>query len=56
MDNFSLEEDDGQELFLTQRGYGDDQNTINGEKGSFLGDRTDFTSPCVSLISGSKAQ
>ena len=47
MDVFSLEEDDGNELFLTQSSNSDKQ--VNPNFG-ILGDSSDFSSPCVSLV------
>ena len=47
MEIYSLEEDDGHELFLTQNSATKD---INGRKTAILGDGMDFQSPCALLI------
>ena len=44
MDNFSLEDNDSQSLFITQSSNSDISNIITG-------DPSDFSSPCVSLLS-----
>ena len=46
MDVFSLEEDDGNDMFITLT-LRDDQNR---NFSSILGDPMDFSSPCVSLV------
>ena len=54
MDTFSLEDQDGIELFLTQQGRNNcaEMESNDGESdSSFLGlDADDFCSPCVSLV------
>ena len=50
MDVFSLEDDDGNELFITQSS--NDDNATNGL--SIIGDGNDFLSPCVSILDKSK--
>ena len=48
MDVFSLEDDDGDNLFITQESRSD---RINDQVQPILGNSTDFQSPCVSLTS-----
>ena len=47
MEFFSLEDDDGDELFLTQRSAQDNKVCENV---GILGDPMDFSSPCTSII------
>ena len=55
MELFSLEEDDGNDLFITQESSYDRNNLQNCDK--YLGkDATDFQSPCVSVIDKFKLQ
>ena len=51
MELYSLEDDDCHELFITQS---DSKKDESGSK-SILMDENDFQSPCVSLVSNSKA-
>ena len=51
METFSLEDDECPELFITQSG----SNNVTGEEfgsisGDILGDGTDVSSPCVSIM------
>ena len=50
MDTFSIEDDDGDSLFITQSSDKSDKSDNVG----ILGDSSDFSSPCVSLISSGK--
>ena len=47
MDVFSLEEEDGNEVFLTQKARQD--TSVNNY--GIIGDEMDFSSPCVGLVS-----
>ena len=52
---FSLEEEDGSELFLTQQSRSNnevEESEGNCESTWFGMDPLDFTSPCVSLVGG----
>ena len=49
MEVFSLEDDDGNDLFITQESQMD-KNNRKSEGSSILGDPLDFQSPCASLI------
>ena len=51
MDLFSLEDDDGNDLFITQSSNSSNGNNSN----SVIGDGSDFSSPCVSLVSKNAA-
>ena len=52
MDTFSLEDDDCPELFITQSASNVNVNdSINQNNSSILGDPSDFSSPCVSILS-----
>ena len=53
MEVFSLEEDDGNELFITQESKIDRINRESNDKG-IIGDPEDFSTPCVSLVSQGK--
>ena len=52
MDVFSLEDEDCSQMFITQSSSNDEQTRGNF---SVLGDEFDFSSPCVSLLSGTNA-
>ena len=56
MDIFSLEEDDGNELFLTQSKSDSADLRNYSQNISILGDPLDFKSPCASLVSRSQTQ
>ena len=47
MELFLLEEDDGNDMFITQSSYLD--SSSNSNYGSILGNANDFKSPCVSI-------
>ena len=53
MEVFSLEDDDCSQMFITQSSP-KRQRISNEEVGNFsiLGDEMDFSSPCVSVLSG----
>ena len=54
MDVFSLEEEEGNELFLTQEtkeSVSNDREKVHSQESDFLGlNVMDFQSPCVSLV------
>ena len=54
MERYSLEEDEANDLFIPQKSPSDksDENITN----NVLGERTDFQSPCVSLVNSSQPQ
>ena len=52
MEVFSLEDDDGNDLFITQSSTLDKDLSQNN---SILGDSANFSSPCVSIIPGVSA-
>ena len=53
MELFSLEEDDGNDLFITQSSHLDNNNRQNV---SILGSPTDFASPCASILNANSSQ
>ena len=51
MEIFSLEDDDCPELFITQSGSSESANQSEiGNKSGILGEPSDFSSPCVSIL------
>ena len=46
MEVFSLEEDEGNDLFITQESQNDSATSV----GSILGDGLNFSTPCFSLL------
>ena len=55
MEYFSLEEEDGHDLFLTQNSSSQGIVAENSGNSSILGDPNDFASPCVSIIGNKKS-
>ena len=53
MELFSLEDDDANDLFITQSSILDNNSSQNG---GILGEPTDFSSPCASIVSGTSAK
>ena len=56
MEVFSFEEDDGNDLFLTQRSSSDGGNVGENNNKGILGDPMDFSSPVVGVVSGTANQ
>ena len=55
MDVFSLEEDDARELFITQTPKENDGNDLEEDNFQFGINKSDFASPCVSVVDAVKS-
>ena len=56
MEVFSLEEDDGNDLFLTQISSSNGSQVCENNNVGILGDPMDFSSPVVGVVSGTANQ